>query len=696
MTRKARSSISRLRLWLLFGLILVAGLIVGLFYFGRAGRDSQGNGADGDADQTPSAIASGQEGENLALIGKDFDYTFTEGEKPLFRIRGESIKADRQETIYLDRVGLTLYDREGRAYEIESERASFNRLQNEGRLEGKVRLKGPEGLTLASPLLLLQDRGQTLVCPRPVDLGYGGKYHVQAKFLRVHLPQELYVLAGDVVLRSVAGVVPALGLNADRVVYERKERRLRVEGQVLLTRGPDRVRTQIVNAFLTPDERGAVYLRAVLDVEGSHFGGGGGKGGARVDFSGKTLGLLTPPNDGLAREIELEGTPIAPAMIRSTGSGLVRRLTARRIEGRMVQGALKTARAIAGVDLIETPVAGRANQEGAAATRTAHSRAALATFGPDGRIAEAVMNEEVRFTDGKTKANGNRALLQLDAGTGEFFGTPVEVENDRGRVTAPHAVWERAANLLRFDGGVRALLTRADDTELTGSALGDGKGPLWVEAREGFYRGSPKSFLFRNNVRAWRGKDLLIADELRGDAATPAGSATAGGAGDRLNAKGNVRTLWVPEKQAGDAESREPIEVFAPELAYSRDSGRIEYHGGVRVLQAGRTLNCKDLVVDVDRDKKAERMNCSGDARLNDPKTGKRISGEVANYRVGDRVIEISGNPVQMRDKDGNQIQGRQVVYWVDGGKVEVRGRAGTVPAAPPANPSGTGGEGRR
>ncbi len=30
-----------------------------------------------------------------------------------------------------------------------------------------------------------------------------------------------------------------------------------------------------------------------------------------------------------------------------------------------------------------------------------------------------------------------------------------------------------------------------------------------------------------------------------------------------------------------------------------------------------------------------------------------------------------------MRDKDGNQIQGGQVVYFIDGGKVEIKGKSG-------------------
>ncbi|HXU34048.1 MAG TPA: LPS export ABC transporter periplasmic protein LptC, partial [Thermoanaerobaculia bacterium] len=340
---KLRSPVAWIRRVLLVLLVFGVVALAGLFWFGRAGQE-----AAKPKPRTGTALPD--KTENLALIGEDFDYTFTEGEKPLFRIRGESVKADRQDTIYLDKVGLTLYDKLGRAFEVESQTASFNRLQNEGRLEGDVRLRGPEGLTLRTPVLLLQDRGKILASVEPVDIGYGApggaQYKVRSDLLRIHLEREMYILVGNVELHSVPGVVPAVALRADRVVYERNSRRLRSEGRVQLQRGGDRMKAQIINTFLGPDERSAVFIRAVLDVSGSLAGHSDQPGGARVDFSGKTLGMLTPPQEASAREIELEGTPLDPATLIASGSGLTRKLTARRLEGRMIDGVMKTARGV--------------------------------------------------------------------------------------------------------------------------------------------------------------------------------------------------------------------------------------------------------------------------------------------------------------------------------------------------------------
>ena len=37
--------------------------------------------------------------------------------------------------------------------------------------------------------------------------------------------------------------------------------------------------------------------------------------------------------------------------------------------------------------------------------------------------------------------------------------------------------------------------------------------------------------------------------------------------------------------------------------------------------------------------------------------------------------MEIIGEPVTMRDRDGNQVQGKRVLYSIDDGKVEVKGK---------------------
>ncbi len=694
-----RPPVRAIRGLLLVALLVVVVGLVGLYLFGRAGRQPVQTmpvapGAEG-----------GARGEDVTLIGEDFDYTYTEGKRPLFRIRGESIRADRFGTIFLDGVGLTLYDDEGRAYEVQSREASFNREQNEGRLRGRVFLRGPNGLELVTPVLQLRDKGRLLVSTRPVQLRYAGEYVARATRLRVHLQEEVFELFGNVTVESVPGRPRPVVLHAGQVTYERGKRTLRAERRVTFRRGvEEEVRAQRVTAFLTEDERSLVFLRGLWGVAGRSRSLRAGAAPTALRFSGNELAVLMQPGGAVASHVDLNAPPRQPALIETTGAdGVVRTLRTPRLSGQLEQGALVQANADGGVTMSESGAKAfapgsdrswerrpsRAQRDGLPGgrpplARTAKGRRAEARFRADGQLAVLSLSEQVRFNDPGVKAEGDRAVLDLDQGRGEFFGNPVHAESDRGRMTGPHLVYTREHGLLQADGGVRAVLEQADSAELAASPLGEGEGPVHVESREAFWRDQPQGFLFRGDVRAWRGKNLLRAAEVRGDQA---------GEEKKLTASGGVKTLWVPAQEAkarprpasqpagaaaatGEPSAAGPIEVTADGLLYREAAQLLTYTGGVRVDQQARTLACRTLEVELDDDGQAERMTCTGDARVNDPQAGRTIEGEKAVYHLAERRIEMFGEPVAVRDRDGNRVQGRRLDYFVDDGRVEVRGRS--------------------
>src|SRR6202035_3345424 len=195
-SRKPRRPLAWLRRLLLLALVVVLAGVTALFFFGRAGKRQGQPAVDREATKADAGTT---------LIGQDFDYTYTEGERPIFRIRGDSIRADRQDTIFLDRVGLTLYDPEKRPYHVESREASFSRTTNEGELRGSVPLEGPSGLVLKTAVLELHDRGNLVVTPRPVQIGIGEDYISWAQHLTVHLPDQLFVLEGETNVATAPG-----------------------------------------------------------------------------------------------------------------------------------------------------------------------------------------------------------------------------------------------------------------------------------------------------------------------------------------------------------------------------------------------------------------------------------------------------------------------------------------------------------
>lgn len=701
MANRAVSWIARLRKVLLLALVVCVAGVVALFLFGRTGKQTVRTSFDDEASEA---------GEGTTLIGQDFDYTFTDRERPIFRIRGASIRAARDETIFLDDVGVTLYDEQGRPFHVESRQAAFNRVRNEGQLQGNVVLKGPEGLELRTARLLLRDKGATLYSPRPVEIRYGGRYIARGQRARVFLPEDLYVMAGKVTVDSVPGVNPPVALRAQRLVYERERRLVRVEGRADLRHGTDFLKALRLTAFLSPDETSLIFVRGLWDVDGRVTTQGEGGSPATVKFSGKDIAVLMRPEANQVRRVDLEGSPRQPARLESTSAGLTRVLQGLRVEGVLgASGALDSAEAFGGVVIRET-----GSQPGAPALRQARGQRAQAAFRSDGQLATVNLMENVSYQDGKVSASGNRAQVNLDSGQGEFFGSPVQLRSDRGQVTGPHVVYQRNEQTVRILGGVRALLEQAADQDLAGSPLGGGEGPVRVESREAVWRQSPSSFVFSGDVRAWRGDNLLLAPELRGDNEKKT-----------LTATGGVKSLWIPKpeqvkKATGSAASppakpanaaakptpgntakRSPVEVTASEMTYvepqQAGQGTLTYTGTVRVEQEGKTLACQKLDVELGADNQAKTLLCTGDAKLNDPVAGRNIEGQRAVYELARRQVEMFGEPwVTMRDREGNQVQGRRLVYSIEDGKVEVKGTqpaaGGAAPAAPgapaPAKPT--------
>src|SRR5258708_30849881 len=106
--------------------------------------------------------------------------------------------------------------------------------------------------------------------------------------------------------------------------------------------------------------------------------------------------------------------------------------------------------------------------------------------------------------------------MDMDAGGGECFGSPVNGVRPRGQMRAPHVIYTSADQLVHAVEGVHVVIEQAADANLAGTVLGEGKGPVMVQSTEAFWQRPQSSFIFRGDVRAWRGDNLLLAPEMHG------------------------------------------------------------------------------------------------------------------------------------------------------------------------------------
>jgi len=455
-----------------------------------------------------------------------------------------------------------------------------------------------------------------------------------------------------------------------------------------------------------------------------------GPAGGGVRFRGRTLSAVFEPGTSNVRRFELEGWPWRRAFLLSLARDVPpRRLAAGYIAGTLIDGTLVQAEAFGGVEVAEllTPpseaeldgqrsrdeaggersgeVSGGegagaeeggqgagAEEEGeseeedstdvevedrANILRRVTAQRAEAGFGPDGGLTEVSFFENVVFEDLRIHARARQARFDFIIGTGELKGGPVEVTAPQGDLSAPRVLYTQGSGLLYAEGGTRSRLVEASaESTLGGSPLARGEGPVFVEAEKAFLRNDPSSFLYQGNVRAWRGENLILADELQGEE-------TEG----RLVAQGRVRTRWVPEPSAGEkpgagqggdereSAARGPIEVSAAIMIYTRNAGLITFRGSARAVQGGRILACDEMYVELGEKDEAEVLRCQGNTRIEDRVTGRIVTGDRARYEMGGRSVEVEGERVVLRDREGAEATGRRVTYEFETGIVQIQGR---------------------
>lgn len=698
MPHARKPPIAGLRRLLLAALVIGIAVVAAVFVVRRRGE--------------PVAPASdsggpGPEGE-ITLIGEGFEFTQTEGERTIFHIEGDSVKVRRGNVVLLEGVVLTLYDEEGRPYRIEAEEASYDRETRDAELSGSpLRLVGPDGMVLIADGLTLSNEGRVAQTRGPTELLYGDLYRATAHRAIARLHRSFFALAGEVRITRLEGEPPAT-LAAASVTYERAERLLRADLDAVLSRGPDRLAADRLLLVLSEDESRTELIRARGSVRGRmRLGGEDGEpgDGGEPDRSPSSMRVqgdsLTVSLDDAGSEperVELEGLPGDPARLVVEGAGgLDDTLIGERVTARLEPGGGREIEATGSPRLIETV---RGAPAGEPPLREVVAEKLEATLGRDGEVERIGAEGGVEYRAPDLGAAGDRLAYAAAEGKAELFGAPVRVESPRGELLAPHVIHEQEEGLVWAEGGARARLAEGSGVGLAGSPLASGEGPVRIESELAFWRDQPPSVLFRGGVRAWRGKSLLLADELRGDRAEGA---------ETLTASGGVKTVWTGRAGAGgdgggEAGPGVPVEVSARTMVYRRPleaaRGSVLYRGNVESEQGERVLSCRELEVALDQDGAAERLTCSGSVRLEDRVTGNVAQGERAVYDLALRAIDITGEPVLLTKGDGGEVEGRRVLYEVDAGRARVlsgASEAGAAPApaetvAPPAPPGEEGG----
>ncbi len=656
--RRRYQPIARIRRVLLLGLIIFVGVIAGYYMSGRLTPGGPAAESTHEDDDGGVRVRDG-----LLTVAHGFDYEVTDGEALAFRVKADRLVADVEDRMELDKVEVELPQEGGGVVVVEGDSGTIHLDSNSATLEGGVRARNSDGVVLNGESFEVIRDGRQLVSHSPVTFGKEGEFTGSARQLTYSLKRDRLILEGDVVIEGVSlNGSPAGAIRCETLIYDEEESLLRLEGNVRASRGLEFVRAGRLSISLGEDQREVRFVRAESGVKGRYLPEpAAGELASRVDFEGRLLYAVFEEGTRDAKQAELRGSARQAANLDLVDvSGLSRILTSPVLQAEFSRGEISYAEASNPVTVVE-----RHSFAPGHLLRRICSERATVEFDALGEVELLTLAGNVDYQAVEMQATGDRMVARGTEGQVSIEGRPAVTTTARGDLQAPRITYLDSGSVVAEDG-VRAAMREGSGTQLLGS---ESEEPVRVTADSARWDEEPESVAFTGSVRAWQGRDYLLADEMVGDPKT-----------DRLTATGNVKSVFTPESNddllGDDTETvDEPITITAEELVYEQPESIVHYAGEAQAIQAERTLSCEAMDVELDADDEFERLVCTGELLIEDPTQGKTVRGEQAIYLPEADEVDVTGDPVILTDQDGTELRGGRILYRFDTGTARIRSR---------------------
>ena len=641
-------------------LVVFVASVVGLYVAGRMGRSKQVPRATESEDQ--------RRGE-LVLSGRGFEYGVTEGDREVARIKARRILSDQQDRYELEDVDLTMQHEDGSVYNLLSDRATVNVETQAATFTGNVRFRGPNQVEMTAEGLELRQDGKLLVSSSPVYFVFLERFAGRADRLRINPDRNVFVLAGSVEVDTLPGDASPMSLRCRRFSFVREQHLMRADGDTVLTRGNDVLRSRRLSVVLTEDEEKIEFILARWGVEGTLEQEEEDGQTSTVRLRGRELAIQFEAG---TEDPETADLTAAEGRIASLGitdeSGVERLIRGNHLVGDFESGTLRRAQAFTAVEISEFL---RFAPE--TVLRRACADRAEALISAGGELSRVDLDGTVMLQDEGVVAFGDSAEADFETQLMQLEGTPSRLIRGGEQLEAPQIVYNQETEEIVAEENIRAMMTSGEGIDLS-TDVASGSEPVRVESRRAEWGGEPPAVTFIGQVRAWQGENFLVSEELRGEPEA-----------ERLEATGQVKTVWRPQPdeagEEGDSLPPEPLEVTADKMVFNRPENLLTYTGNVRAVQLKRSLRCGEIQLYLGEEGGFDRMICKGDVFLQDGESGNSVRGDKATYRPGARTVEVEGTPVVLRDPDGTQIQGKTLVYDFETATAQIKSAPSEVPS---------------
>ncbi|MCA1559528.1 MAG: LPS export ABC transporter periplasmic protein LptC [Acidobacteria bacterium] len=634
-------------------------------------------------------------------------------------------------------VTLTLPDRGGRTIEVQSDEANVIKQAGQdigtARLDGNVRLKTSDGVTMTAGQATYNDADGVLSVPGPVQFqrgrmvgaGVGATYDRNRDVLWL-LEQARVTVAPDA---TGAGSVEA---TAGAAGLARAEHYLKLTGNGRIKTSGRNIEGTEITLHLTPDDRHIqlMELRGNSRIAGAGPGGGpetmsavdidlrygedgrtlqnakltqnavvqlagGGPTGRRVAAS--SIDIAMAP-DG-ATVTNLTATDNVQVDLPGEGEVAPKRIRAQTLVAVGAAGTgLQQATFAGGVEYTETRT-GRRDAPASPAERTARSQRLIVQTQPGlGAIQQADFRGNVRFTDGpQVVAEAPRGLYhverdRIDLSPSDGDPGPAPSVNDgRVFVEARTIEFTVGGRKLKADTNVRSLLQGGQKPSTTATASSPEVSrlpsmlkqdqPVTVTSNKLQYDGSASTATYEGNARLWQNDTRVEADTIVVDDRT-----------GNLTARGTVRTVMF----FADADPKTKQRTLAKttgraDLLVYEDARRLAVYTGSSAAKA----NINGPQGDVTGDRIAlylksdvnELERAEADGAVIVKESVRTAKGSHLTYTAADDRYVMTGAPLEVVEEtppDCKKTVGAILTFQRSADRIDVAGPGGIASVTTP------------
>jgi lipopolysaccharide export system protein LptA len=427
---------------------------------------------------------------------------------------------------------------------------------------------------------------------------------------------------GDLAIEVLAKEKTGLPLSVfgDKFLYMRKTKIGRVDNNVRMSRGKSRGTADALIFRLTPDEQEVNYLAL--------------QGTAKVALFKETAkDAADSGQQAEADEIRLVSFPDESKVSRLSATGAC---------------SLTLSVSAGATDKVRGQSVGLMFDRAGDLTDYSASEEARVD------LADRTGGDERRVWGDKITYHKKGDVLKT-VGTDKI---PARIDSARTEVEAGWITVNQESGNMQSSGAVKLVLKPGKDDKAVGFFSKDK--PVFITCKDLVYTKGNKKFLFKEDVRIWQDKTVVLAKEFEILEHS-----------EKVFGRGGVKASFTHKPK--DKPVEEPLAIGADEMSYVPKDKTIKFAGGSFLNTNTMTLTSTDLSVRL-KEEGNEMVRILAKGKVLIIQETKEGRGEEANYDLLADTVVLTGSCVLV-DKEKGVLEGDKLTFYLGDGKILIENK---------------------